>query len=111
MDSLGTLCNCVFQGITPILCHQPVQQLNVQPWPYNGVTSCNTHVTFADNIQLVPSRSNHPCHLHTTSEIPGTLLPHPNSEVIIFQPWILLLVYSRLSHNAYGWGGTHWDAL
>ena len=60
---------------------------------WQNVTSCNTHITFADNIQLVTSHSNHPCHFHATSKILGTSLPCLNSEVINFRPWILPLVY------------------
>src|SRR5882724_10688112 len=32
--------------------------------------SRNTHLTFADNIRLLPGHSNHPCHLHTLPRFP-----------------------------------------
>src|SRR5882724_10766989 len=48
------------------------------------VMSHNTHLTFANKTWLVPSHGNHPCHLHMSSKIPGTLFPHSNSDVINF---------------------------
>ena len=55
---------------------------------YLSVTSCNTHMTFADKLQLVLSHSPHYCHFCTTSRIPRTSFPHSNSEVINSWPWI-----------------------
>ena len=43
---------------------------------------CNTHVTFADKLQLDLSHGTHYCHFHMTSENPRTSIPCSNSDVI-----------------------------
>ena len=48
------------------------------------IMSRNTHVTFPDNIRLLPGCSNHSLSTSRTSKIPGTSLPCPNSEDIHF---------------------------
>jgi len=60
------------------------------------VMSSNTHKTIADKFQSILDSSNHPFHLHTTSEIPGTKFPCLNLSVINFWPWTLSIVKSCL---------------
>src|SRR5882724_11161980 len=60
------------------------------------VMSCNTHKKFADKFWPILDFSNHPCHLHMTSKIPGKKFPHSNSVVVNFQPWTLPIVKSCL---------------
>src|SRR5882724_8539296 len=50
------------------------------------VTFHNTYVTLAYKLWLVPSQGTHHCHFHTTSEIPGTSIPHLNLDVIKSRP-------------------------
>src|SRR5882724_5300343 len=63
---------------------------------WKEVTSHNTHKTIADKFQPTPDSSNHPCHLHMTSEIPRTKFLCSNLVVINFQPWTLPIVKSHL---------------
>src|SRR5882724_8415737 len=56
---------------------------------YICVMSCNTHKKIADKFLPVLDPRNHPCHLHTTSEIPRTNFPCLNSVVINSRPWTL----------------------
>jgi len=60
------------------------------------VMSCNTHVTFSDKLQLVPSHSTHYCHFHMTSEIPRTCIQCLNLDAIKSQPCSLLVQVSLL---------------
>src|SRR5882724_6624981 len=57
-----------------------------------SVMSHNTHVTFADKLQLVPSCGTHYCHFHMTSKIPRTPIPHLNSDTIKSQPCSLFSI-------------------
>src|SRR5882724_10603725 len=61
-------------------------------WSLLHIGATNTHITISDKFQPVPDPSNHPCHIHTTSEIPRTKFPHLSSVVINSWPWTLPIV-------------------
>src|SRR5882724_2940693 len=61
-----------------------------------AVMFCNTYVTIADKLQLVPSHSTHHCHFNMTSEIPRTSILHLCLAVINPDPVFHLVKVSLL---------------
>jgi len=66
---------------------------------------------FLTKTWLLPSHGNHSCHLHATSEIPRTLFPCLNSDVInFFYIFIFYFILFLLSCLA-GWGCSPYQTL